>query len=112
LKTSFPHYKQSDSKDCGPTCLRIIAKHYGKLISLKEIREISETTRAGSSLLKLSEAAEGRRKRLAAGSGRTIVEVNNPMKQFGDMRKMIKQMNKMGGAKAAMSKMMPGMGKR
>lgn len=48
-----------------------------------------------------------RRKRLAAGSGRTIVEVNNLMKQFGDMRKMMKQMNKMGGAKAAMSKMLP-----
>jgi len=58
LIKAFPHYKQPDSKDCGPTCLRIIAKHYGKLISLKEIREISETTRAGSSLLKLSEAAE------------------------------------------------------
>ncbi len=53
-----------------------------------------------------------RRKRLAAGSGRTIVEVNNLMKQFGDMRKMMKQMNKMGGAKAALGKMMPGMGKR
>jgi ATP-binding cassette, subfamily B, bacterial len=58
LKTIFPFYKQPDSKDCGPTCLRIIAKHYGKLISLKEIREISETTREGSSLLKLSDAAE------------------------------------------------------
>ncbi|RZS95826.1 peptidase C39-like protein [Cecembia calidifontis] len=58
LKTSFPFYKQPDTKDCGPTCLRIIAKHYGKLISLKEIREISETTREGSSLLKLSDAAE------------------------------------------------------
>lgn len=57
MKT-FPHYKQPDSKDCGPTCLRIIAKYYGKLISLKEIREISETTREGSSLLKLSDAAE------------------------------------------------------
>ncbi len=54
----FPFYKQPDFKDCGPTCLRIIAKHYGKLISLKEIREISETTREGSSLLKLSDAAE------------------------------------------------------
>jgi signal recognition particle subunit SRP54 len=53
-----------------------------------------------------------RRKRLASGSGRTIVEVNNLMKQFGDMRKMMKQMNKMGGAKAALGKMMPGMGKR
>jgi signal recognition particle subunit SRP54 len=54
-----------------------------------------------------------RRKRLASGSGRTIIEVNNLMKQFADMRKMMKQMNKMGGAKAAMSKMLPpGMGKR
>jgi ATP-binding cassette subfamily B protein len=58
LKSSFPFYKQPDSKDCGPTCLRIVAKHYGKLISLQEIRDISETTREGSSLLKLSEAAE------------------------------------------------------
>ncbi|MHA7131790.1 cysteine peptidase family C39 domain-containing protein [Algoriphagus namhaensis] len=58
MRTAFPHYKQPDSKDCGPTCLPIIAKHYGKLISLKEIREISETTREGSSLLKPSDAAE------------------------------------------------------
>jgi signal recognition particle subunit SRP54 len=54
-----------------------------------------------------------RRKRIADGSGRNITEVNNLMKQFDDMRKMMKQMNKMGGAKAAMSRMMPpGMGKR
>ena len=36
-----------------------------------------------------------RRKRIAAGSGTTIVEVNKLMKQFEDMRKMIKSMNKM-----------------
>jgi signal recognition particle subunit SRP54 len=54
-----------------------------------------------------------RRKRIADGSGRNITEVNNLMKQFDDMRKMMKQMNKMGGAKAAMGKLMPpGMGKR
>lgn len=58
MKTPFPFYKQPDAKDCGPTCLRIIAKHHGKLISLQEIREYSETTRSGSNLLKLSEAAE------------------------------------------------------
>lgn len=58
MKFSFPFYKQPDSKDCGPTCLRIIAKHYGKLISLQEIRSLSETTRSGSNLLKLSDAAE------------------------------------------------------
>jgi signal recognition particle subunit SRP54 len=53
-----------------------------------------------------------RRKRIASGSGRNITEVNNLMKQFDDMRKMMKQMNKMGGAKQAMGKMLPGMGKR
>lgn len=58
LRKDFPFYKQPDEKDCGPTCLRIIAKHYGKLISLKEIRALSETTREGSNLLKLSEASE------------------------------------------------------
>ena len=55
---SFPFYLQPDSKDCGPTCLRIIAKHYGKTIPLQQIRNLSETTREGSSLLGLSDAAE------------------------------------------------------
>ncbi len=54
----FPFYLQPDSKDCGPTCLRIVSKHYGKSISLQQIRHLSETTREGSSLLGLSDAAE------------------------------------------------------
>ncbi|CAD0006785.1 peptidase domain-containing ABC transporter [Flavobacterium salmonis] len=58
MKKDFPFYIQPDSKDCGPTCLRIIAKHYGKLISLQDIRDLSETTREGSNLFKLSDAAE------------------------------------------------------
>jgi ATP-binding cassette subfamily B protein len=36
----------------------MVAKHYGKLISLEELRNLSETTREGSNLLKLSDAAE------------------------------------------------------
>jgi ATP-binding cassette subfamily B protein len=55
---NFPHYKQPDFKDCGPTCLKIIAKHYKKNLSLQYIRNISETIRSGSSLLNLSNAAE------------------------------------------------------
>ncbi len=55
---SFPFYKQRDHKDCGPTCLKIIAKYYNRTINIQQLREISETTRAGSSLLGLSEAAE------------------------------------------------------
>lgn len=54
----FPFYRQPDAKDCGPTCLRIISKYYGKLVSLQHIRMLSETTRIGSSLLNLSNAAE------------------------------------------------------
>lgn len=36
-----------------------------------------------------------RKKRIALGSGTTIIEVNKLMKQYEDMRKMIKSMNKM-----------------
>lgn len=54
----FPNYKQADFKDCGPTCIKIIAKHYGKTIKIQELRDFSETTREGSNLLFLSDAAE------------------------------------------------------
>ncbi|MBE8725144.1 peptidase domain-containing ABC transporter [Flavobacterium hungaricum] len=54
----FIHYKQADHKDCGPTCLKIVAKHYGKTINIQDLRDISETTREGSNLLFLSNAAE------------------------------------------------------
>jgi ATP-binding cassette subfamily B protein len=57
LKT-FPSYIQADSKDCGPTCLKIIAKNYGKVINIQELRNLSETNREGSNLLFLSDAAE------------------------------------------------------
>lgn len=35
----FPHYHQLDAMDCGPTCLRMIAKHYGKHYSLETLRQ-------------------------------------------------------------------------
>jgi signal recognition particle subunit SRP54 len=38
-----------------------------------------------------------RKQRIATGSGTTIQQVNNLLKQFEDMRKMMKTMNKMGG---------------
>lgn len=40
-----------------------------------------------------------RRKRVAAGSGTTIVEVNRLIKQFDDMKKMMKQFSSMMGPK-------------
>ncbi len=55
---SFPHIKQNDSKDCGPTCLKIIAKYHGKNISSTLLRELSETTRDGSNLKFIGLASE------------------------------------------------------
>ncbi|OYU79186.1 MAG: ABC transporter ATP-binding protein [Flavobacterium sp. BFFFF1] len=56
--SNFPFYKQPDTKDCGPTCLKIIARHYGKSINIQALRDISETNREGSNLLSLSDGAE------------------------------------------------------
>ena len=54
----FPNYIQADAKDCGPTCLKIIAKHYGRNLNIQQLRDYSETTREGSNLLFLSDGAE------------------------------------------------------
>ena len=55
---SFPFYKQLDAMDCGPTCLRIVSKHYGKIFSLQALREKCFITRQGVSMLGISDAAE------------------------------------------------------
>lgn len=55
---SFPHYLQLDAMDCGPTCLRMIAKFYGKAYSLQTLRAHSFITREGVSMLGISDAAE------------------------------------------------------
>lgn len=55
---SFPSFIQAEQMDCGPTCLRIIAKHYGKDLFIAELRRLTQTTRSGASMLGLSEAAE------------------------------------------------------
>ncbi len=55
---NFPNYIQADLKDCGPTCLKIIAKYYGKVLSIQVLRNFSETTREGSNFMSISDAAE------------------------------------------------------
>lgn len=44
--------------DCGPTCLRMIAKYYGRHYSLETLRQHSFITREGVSMLGISDAAE------------------------------------------------------
>ena len=57
-KKNIPHYFQLDAMDCGPTCLRMIARYYGKNYSLQTLRERSFITREGVSMLGISDAAE------------------------------------------------------
>jgi ATP-binding cassette subfamily B protein len=54
----FPHYTQLDAMDCGATCLRMVAKYYGRNFTNQTLRERSFITRSGVSLLGISEAAE------------------------------------------------------
>ena len=55
---SFPFFKQLDQMDCGPTCLRMIAKHYGRSYSADHLRQKANITREGVSIGGIAEAAE------------------------------------------------------
>lgn len=54
----FPFEHQLDSKDCGPACLKIIAKYYGRYYSLQHLRDLCGITKEGVSFLDLSYGAE------------------------------------------------------
>lgn len=44
--------------DCGPSCLVMVALHYGKLVDRDKLRRISSLGKDGVSLLGISKAAE------------------------------------------------------
>jgi len=56
--SAFPYYRQLETMDCGPTCLRMIARFYGKNFSLETLRHKTRRSRSGVSLLGISKAAE------------------------------------------------------
>ena len=49
---------QQDSMDCGPSCLAMIAKHYGLQPNVEKIRRSCALNKEGVSLLGISKAAE------------------------------------------------------
>ncbi len=55
---SFPFYKQLNAMDCGPTCLRMVARHYGRHYNTDTIRQKAGFSKQGVSLLGISETAE------------------------------------------------------
>ncbi|AUC77828.1 peptidase domain-containing ABC transporter [Olleya sp. Bg11-27] len=57
-KTKFPFFRQLDYRDCGPTCLRMIAKFYGKKISREFLRDKASITKQGVTMAGIADAAE------------------------------------------------------
>ena len=58
MRKKFPFYKQLDQSDCGPTSLRMVAKHYGRSFPVEYLREKCYITRNGVSVMGISDAAQ------------------------------------------------------
>lgn len=58
MPRNFPFYQQLDAMDCGATCLRMVARHFGRYYSLDRLRELTYIGKEGVSLLGISDAAE------------------------------------------------------
>lgn len=58
MLNSFPFYPQHDAMDCGATCLRMVARHFGRYYTLEYLRELTHIGKQGVTLLGISDAAE------------------------------------------------------
>lgn len=58
MPSKFPFYQQLDAMDCGATCLRMVARYFGRYYSLDYLRELTYMGKQGVSLLGISDAAE------------------------------------------------------
>ncbi|ASK29765.1 ABC transporter ATP-binding protein [Chryseobacterium sp. T16E-39] len=57
-RNHYPFFRQLDTMDCGPTCLKMIASYYGKELSLNHLRDICDVRSQGTSVSGLKYAAE------------------------------------------------------
>lgn len=48
----FPLYTQNEAMDCGPACLRMVAKYYGHHYSLQTLRKKCFITREGVNIIR------------------------------------------------------------
>jgi len=66
---------------------------------------MTKKERQNPNLLSSGHSSGSRRRRIAAGSGTSIQEVNLLVKQFEEMRKLIKKVNFMQNTKKGLGKM-------
>ena len=57
-KSKFPFYQQIDQFDCGPTCLKIISKYFGRNFNLEHLRDLCKITPDGITIHSLMAGAE------------------------------------------------------
>ena len=55
---NFTYYKQLNAMDCGPTCLRMVARYYGKHFTATSLRIKTGFSKLGVSMLGIAETAE------------------------------------------------------
>lgn len=54
----IPFFRQHDSSDCGPSCLRMVSAYYGRRFELYKLRDLCFANRNGVTMLGISDAAE------------------------------------------------------
>lgn len=57
MAKQFPHYRQNNTSDCGPTSLRMVAKFYGMNYSAEMLRKHCHISHHGVNMLGISEGA-------------------------------------------------------
>lgn len=57
LYKKFPFIRQLESADCGPTCLRMITKFYGKKVDIHSLRKLCHINKSGVSFADLIDAS-------------------------------------------------------
>lgn len=58
MLSPFPKTKQLESKDCGPACLQILSKYYGRFYEMEYLRELCGIKKEGISVFDLIQASE------------------------------------------------------
>jgi len=58
MHQKFPHFRQNNAADCGPTCLRIIAKFYNLDFTSEMLRQNCSISHEGVNLFAIKNTAE------------------------------------------------------